>query len=494
MARKVLLTNYQMIGFSGSELDTLKIANYFLGKNYDVTIFTLRYGYPLLSEIDERIKIVTSKNIGDMVKKYDIIWSHHFPLLDYLLFFQGISANYIHYVSLSSFSDYECLPEYYKELNLNSIISFEGKIALSDENYDVSNINLFTNYASKYCFEYKIRKHILKKICIVSNHIPNELYDFVRLFSSRKGKTVDIYGRGHNYVRVTPKLLSKYDLIITIGRTVNDALALGIPVYCYDRFGGDGFITMRNVDNSYKFNFSGRYSHIKKDGLKLFDDIVNNYKYCVKDLSKLRKFAYDNFCFEKMMADSLKKLRKTKKFVLRKVITNYPHLVRKAPLFYNRLNDEITKLNKYENNIYYGQIYFDYGDGFNENNSLIRFYKFENNKHVFEARIPNRVRKIRFDFSDLKYSKIDNIYINDKKIRNLKFLNCINLKRNCYISINDDPSFIFKNNNYKKIKIVFDMCILSSEDILNEMCKSGIFYRKIRMNNDLKKFSFNRKD
>ena len=56
--KKVLLTNFKLINYTGSELDTLTVANYFLDKNYDVTIYTLEYGYPLLNNIDKRIKII----------------------------------------------------------------------------------------------------------------------------------------------------------------------------------------------------------------------------------------------------------------------------------------------------------------------------------------------------------------------------------------------------------------------------------------------------
>lgn len=489
MKRSVLLTNYQMTGFSGSELDTLNIANYFLSKDYDVTIFTFRYGYPLLGEIDERIKIVTSMNIGDMKKKYNIIWAHHFPLLDYLLFFQGISADYIHYVSLSSFTDYECLPEYYNELNLNSILSYEGKMVLKDENYDISNINIFTNYSPRECFDYKIKNHKLKKICIVSNHVPEELLQFVSYFNkTNKNSKIDIYGRGFNYTKVTPNILYKYDLVISIARTIYDALALGIPAYCYDRFGGDGYITTNNISDSYNFNFSGRFSHKKMNYIDLYNDITDNYSKSLKELTKLRKFAYENFCFEKMMDRTIRKLKKTKKFNIDKVIMKYPHLVRKAPLFYNRLNDEITKLNKYKKNDYKAQIYFDYGFGFNEKNSIKKYYKINNDMHYIDIRIPRNVINIRFDFTDLKYTKINDISINEKKYKSLRFLNCVRIEDGSYISINNDPGFIFKNNGYTRLKINFHLEILSYEELLTHICCSNKLYRKLKKRNNILNF------
>ena len=45
--KKILLTNVYMKNFSGSELDTITIANYLSDNGYDVTIFSLEFGFPL---------------------------------------------------------------------------------------------------------------------------------------------------------------------------------------------------------------------------------------------------------------------------------------------------------------------------------------------------------------------------------------------------------------------------------------------------------------
>lgn len=480
MTRRILLTNYQMLGFSGSELDTLNIANYFLSINYEVTIFTLKYGYPLLGEIDERIKLVTSNNIGDMVKKYDIIWSHHFPLLDYLLFFQGISADYIHYVSLSSIMDLESLPEYYKSLNMISVMSEHTRDALRNENFAVDDFNLFSNYSSIKNFDYKIKKHRLKKICIISNHVPPELLEFAKKFENRTGNKVDIFGRKHVYTKITSKLLYKYDLVITIGRTVNDALSIGIPVYCYDRFGGDGFLTTENIDKAFYYAFSGKSHPIKKNSEELYDDIISNYDGCTKNIYKLKKYAFNNFCFEKMMENTIRKLKKTKKFNINKVLKNYPYLIRKAPLFYNRLNEEMGCNSTYEKNIYKAHIYFDYGFGFTEKNSIFKYYKFKNGNHFVDIRVPKNVVKIRFDFSDIKYTLVSDVRINGEKYRSLKFLNCVKMGNGAFISINDDPGFLFKNNGNTRLKINLSLKILSYEDLFVYICNSSKLYRRLR--------------
>lgn len=57
--KSVLLTNFQIRDFSGSEIDTVQIAKWFLEHGYEtVHIFTLNKDNPLLSYVDQRIKII----------------------------------------------------------------------------------------------------------------------------------------------------------------------------------------------------------------------------------------------------------------------------------------------------------------------------------------------------------------------------------------------------------------------------------------------------
>ena len=276
-----------MVNYTGSELDTLTMAQYFLKNNYEVSIFTIEYGYPLLKEIDDKIKLYDYSRINLMDQHFDLIWSHHYPLLDYLLFTKKIGANYICYISLSSYIGYESYPIYYKDLNYLAIVSKEALDLATDEGYETKNINIFTNYSFQKYFNKKVNlSNKLENICIVSNHIPKEIIDMKEIFSSNN-INVDIYGMGYKYQKIDDKLLSKYDLIISIGKTINYGISLGIPCYCYDRFGGDGYITLDIIEKSYEYNFSGRYLQIKKTGEELYKDITKNYKKVLKD-TKIR--------------------------------------------------------------------------------------------------------------------------------------------------------------------------------------------------------------
>jgi len=77
-------------------------------------------------------------------------------------------------------------------------------------------------------------------------------------------------------VYIEDKVLENYDLVITIGKTVNYCLALGVPVYCYDWFGGSGYLNPGNFAINKRHNFSGRDSFRKLSGEAIFREITQN--------------------------------------------------------------------------------------------------------------------------------------------------------------------------------------------------------------------------
>ena len=464
--KKILLTNFSITNYTGSEIDTISIAEIFLKKGYMVDIFTLEYGMPLINIIDKNINVYDCENIDKLSDFYDIIWAHHFPLLDYLLFFKKIKSNYVHYVSLSSYTPYESLPYYYKNLSLVSTISEESLNELKSNNFDISNINIFPNYCTKDYFETKKELGKLKKICIVSNHIPNEILEFTEI-ARKNNFMVDIYGMGYKYQLIDKNILKKYDLIISIGKTVNYALALGIPVYCYDRFGGDLYINEKNINNSFKYNFSGRYLHKKLTGIEIYDDIVNNYNNVITNQESLIEFAMNNFCLENNINNILTNLSKKQRFNLNKLFNDNKQFIKNNELFVMEISKKINIIKKVENNINYCQLYYDFGDGFSEKNSLIIQYNFKNNNRILIINLPPNVLNIRIDFCNKLFVYLKSIKINNQEyIKKNLFSNVIKYKKGL-LSINNDPYLAINNVKDKKIIIEVDMIEIDSIEAIN---------------------------
>lgn len=156
--RKVLLTNFNILNYSGSEIDVVTIGNYLVENNYDVDIFTLEYGLPLSKNLNEKIKVVVPNDLSKLEKNYDLIWAHHYPLLDYILFNLKIKAKHIVYISLSSFEPLETLPYYYMDLSIVGALSDEAINTLNEQMTEKRDIILFPNYATSKFFFYKVKE------------------------------------------------------------------------------------------------------------------------------------------------------------------------------------------------------------------------------------------------------------------------------------------------------------------------------------------------
>ena len=130
-------------------------------------------------------------------------------------------------------------------------------------------------------------------IIVVSNHAPREIIDLQKF----EDISVTFFGLGcSNYQLITPEVLSKYDVVITIGKTVQYSLGMGIPVYEYDHFGGIGYITAENFEDTRKFNFSGRSSCRKISSEEIHNELIQGYDNSYNESSQLKTLALE--CFD----------------------------------------------------------------------------------------------------------------------------------------------------------------------------------------------------
>lgn len=415
--KTILMTNAYIKNYTGSEIDTITIAKHFIDNGYHVDIFTLEKEYPLLYDVDKRIRVINYPENDLLYEHYDYIWAHHYPLLDYILFEKNIKANYIHYISLSAYEGFEAYPDYYKDLSLTSVLSKEAKLKNIEEGYIVENINIFPNYINlDIQKKIYIPNKVLKKICIVSNHIPKEL-EYIKKYFEEENINVEIYGKDHTYQLITPELLCDYDLVISIGKTINLAIGLGIPCFVYDRFGGDGYILSNNIKNSFEYNFSGRYLGIKYSTLELVEKIKLGYFECINDLNECKKFAQENFILEKII-DNAFELMHQKPMNYDKFYINNKNLFRKSPIF---VRENGRRQGEIDSSKIYFQVYYSNDGKYNENNSIKLYLK--DNMCTFNMPKNYKFNKYRIDLTNRAGFKINNLVINKKKVTNLTMFN-----------------------------------------------------------------------
>ena len=297
MSKKILITNFEMRQFAGSEINAATIAKRFKELGYEVYMLAMYFGEPLYTEVKENFDYIIDikKNDFDFTNiEFDIVWAHHSFLLNWLIFEKGLKAKRIIASSLSPVVPFEFIPNYANDLSLVLANSKETKEALINEG--IKEVHVLENYSFKKYFEQENDIKSLKNIAIVSNHIPQEVKEAKKLLESN-GYNVQIYGIEGKRELIDDKILKKYDAIISIGKTVQYAMSLQIPIYVYDIHGGEGYITLENIEKNREKNFSGR-GFEKKSEKQIYTEIVENFSKTLKIMPEIKEYAYKNFCFE----------------------------------------------------------------------------------------------------------------------------------------------------------------------------------------------------
>lgn len=312
--KSILITNLFLAARTGSELHTLELARSFKNAGWDVTCYTLIFAYPLQRDFEKAgIQVVTFGHEEELASHYDVFFAQHKLVSERLWSLGNFSFNKVVVSILGVATDQEALPYFYNQVDLFVYVSEEAKehvAALLENEPDFSPAQLvMPNYATQDFFNVpqKTYPEQPKKLAVFSNHIPSEVLELEPL-AKRQGVSIDFFGYKTRSVEVTPDLLSDYDVIISIGRTAQACFASQVPFYCYDHFGGPGYITATNLEESAIANFSGRSKPVKKSAEDLLQDILDNYQSSIQNLSYIKRYALDKFNYSKLFSALIKSI------------------------------------------------------------------------------------------------------------------------------------------------------------------------------------------
>lgn len=304
---KILVLNLNIQNFSGSEINAMQICQGLKSIGHEAEIGTLILDSPMRELVtDKGIKVRYLFENDPEPFEYDLIWAHHAPVLAYLLFKKNIKDTRILFSSLSPIIPLEVPPVFLEDIHYFLSLSKLNETAMINTGVPAERIHIFPNYAPESYFLSTRQTHSgsPNRIAVVSNHPPKEVREFA-LLAHQNSTIVDFYGTNDNYTFVDHDLLLRYDLVITIGKTVQYCLALKIPVYSYDHFGGFGFIDPGNYDRAQP-SFAGRLCNIHRDRDELYADIFGNYQNNLSNLDFLYKKCRENFCLETNLKNIVK--------------------------------------------------------------------------------------------------------------------------------------------------------------------------------------------
>lgn len=254
---KILITNFYLWNYAGTENYVVDIAIYFHNHDHDVIIYS-----PLVGSVGKDlqikgIRVVDSlKEIKDI--NFDVIHAHHNIIAIFTrLFFPNVPMVFI---------SHGILPKLEQPPHVN--INIDLFVAVSEEvhnhlnkKYNIlfDNIKIvrnFVNFNKFYCKK-KVNK-VLKKVLVISNHYVYEVRDVISKSCKNLNISLVHIGLPDHAVHNVADYINNADLVVTLGKGVLESIACKRNVIVYDQNGADGFMMTELYYESRKNNFSGR--------------------------------------------------------------------------------------------------------------------------------------------------------------------------------------------------------------------------------------------
>lgn len=245
-------------------------------------------------------------------QEFDLIWAHHWPVAGFCISELAVRYRYLVYSSLSAFEPLELVSVIEPFADVVVFNSESTKAALLPEIKDIGKTHVMPNSLSDEWFstiEYSDVR-ALRKLGIISNHVPSEITDAADLLRNSEIE-VTVIGMESKQMLVDKSLVESFDAVITIGHTVQKCLSSGVPVFCYDRFGGPGWISQKNIHSAEIHNFSGRCCNQKLSGASITNEIISGYEAAVSEAGANREFATEKYSLSTNLSSIIQRLDST---------------------------------------------------------------------------------------------------------------------------------------------------------------------------------------
>lgn len=297
--RSILFTNLFLANRSGSELHVLELATFFKSQDWEVTCYTPSLAFPLQGELFERgIRVVEFGDEDQLSDHYDVLYAQHHAVCDYVRYCLDIDFGKIVVSVLSSYDDMEQVPLCAQEASLAVFVSEEAYESHKSKLSSDLPVFILPNVVDEGYFVKREHRTELKRVAVISNHVPRELKEAAS--ASQSSVHFDFFGLETEALPITPELICRYDAIITIGRTAQWCFASTTPLYCYDRFGGPGYLEPEEYEKAKWSNFSGRSNPVRLSSGELLADLIEGYPASLDRLAFFRDKARVEFRAEKL--------------------------------------------------------------------------------------------------------------------------------------------------------------------------------------------------
>lgn len=292
---RVLIANHQLWRYTGSEIHALQLAEYFRDQGAEVMLFAVSAEPWLVADIEARgIEVLNRRALRKALRwGFDIVWTHHETPFYLLHILYGVRCRLAVHGILSRVAKLERLPLLPPVARPDRLVILANSVETRDDVAERSGqdgIGVLLNIVPEAFGRHPKVDYApkLRRVVVVSNHIPDEVIDAKRLLAERAVE-VELIGEGHRKVLVDHSTLADFDVVVTIGKTAQYAIVQGIPLFLYDVFGGPGYVSPEGFEHHEAFNFSGRSEPHRMSAQELADALVDGYAAGIAAAQALRE-------------------------------------------------------------------------------------------------------------------------------------------------------------------------------------------------------------
>jgi hypothetical protein len=313
--RRALIVTSMMRSLHGAPLVALDIGIVLAAAGVEVDFFTLELGHPLSGQLAKRgfrCFDPATRPDGLYGARYDLVWGQHWPAYGFVFYEFAVTARYFALVSLSSYEPLETVHFLAPQAN---ILVFNARSTRDETLAELpvapsKPVGITGNAIPPDWFAgdpAPLPEDAPRNVAVVSNRRCDELRLAGDLLKAQ-GIAVRFVGFLDKAEFVDSNFVDRCDVVVTIGHTVQKALARGRPVYCYDRFGGPGYIDEGNLDRAETHNFSGRDCPLGKTPEQICAEILDGYAAAAAAAGTLSRIAAERYRLDDVLAGLLGRL------------------------------------------------------------------------------------------------------------------------------------------------------------------------------------------
>jgi len=306
--KKVLISQGSLFTIAGSETVTFELAQHFSSRGADVIVVTYGFNVEWSTAFSDlaytRLYRYDDPELAAELRDWipDIAWIHHQLIPAELLRRPHETRFVFHHMSAMHPGEFPI--SYEVEAALASAVVFAapetrdaqvGSTLLDGIASD--KLSVLGNPAPDcFFFDRSPSSAGLRRLLVVSNHVPDEL----RVALAQLNGAVELRIRGNEKdlgaesASITPDDLRWADAVVTIGKTVQYALASATPVFCYDYFGGPGWLSSDNFESARYANFSGR-GFARKSAELIVNELLEGLSAAQESAASLRAEHADSY-------------------------------------------------------------------------------------------------------------------------------------------------------------------------------------------------------